>query len=63
MASGAGNRHTVKHFKEIKIQCAKQRIRSSLFRFKFAPRIESLLRLTEDFINRLLGIKFLIDKF
>jgi hypothetical protein len=61
--SGAGNRHAIEDFKEIEIQCPKQRVRRSCFRIELAPCIEGFLRLTEYLINRLFGIELLIDKF
>ena len=51
MLAGARNCDAVKHFKEVKIQRAKQIVRRALLDFQLAPGVEGLLRLAEDFIN------------
>ena len=62
MFSGAGNRHAVKNFKEIKIQCAEQCISCPVFRFKLTPGIKRFLSQAEYVFNRLLGIELVADR-
>ena len=62
MFSGAGNSDTIQHFEEIKVKGSQKGVRSTILRLQFAPGIERSLGLTEDFINRLGSIQFIINQ-
>ena len=59
--SGTGNRYAVQQLKKVKVQCFQQSVRGALISGELAPRIESGLRLTEDFVNALGGVKLFVD--
>ena len=59
--SGTGNRYAVQQLKEVKVQCFQQSVRGAMISGELAPRIEGGLRLTEDFVNALGGVKLFVD--
>ena len=61
--AGAGDGHAVQQLEEIKVQCPQQCIRCALLGGKFAPCIECLLRLTENFVDAFCCRQLLIDLF
>ena len=60
MLSRTGNRHTVQKFKEIKIQCPQKLVRCAFIGRELTPCVESLLCLTENFINALRCIELFV---